>query len=272
MDTSWLEGVKRAVDEKFSDVRVAPNTSIWYHVVTKDDLKQVKPCTYDCFPFNQELDLLEKRFSELWNVVDRFVIVEADRTHGNKPKPYYFKDNLKKFDKYLSKVSHVVVSDYPSTDSWSIERHQRDCIMRALEGCHKDDAIIISDLDEIPSPEAIKGYRISDGIRSFDMDLYYYDMSCRAKDKWTEAKILPYGLLKKLTPCGARYSKAPVIPNGGSHLFYFGGIESIRKKIEDTAHQEYNKDEYKDLERIKMVVENGTDIFGRNIQFEKVGQ
>lgn len=261
--------VIEAVNSSLHMVNVAPLTTIWWKVVEKKD---ITPPTYDCFPLNMELDLLEKRFSELWDVVDRFVIVEADKTHGGKPKPYYFKENLKRFEKYLSKVSHVTISDYPALDSWSIERHQRDCIMRALDGCKDDAAIIISGIDEIPNPDAVKNYRVSDGIMSFEMDLYYYSLNCRAKDKWTEAKILPYGLLKKLTPCGARYTKAPVIKNGGNHYSYFGGVERIKKKIEDTAHQELNQDRFKDTEHIERAISEGKDLFDRNLEFEKVGE
>lgn len=266
-NTKWLDGVRQAVDEKFPDRKIIPGTSIWSHTVTKDDFKSN---IFDCFILNNELDLLEKRLEELFTTVDRFVIVEADRTHGNKPKPFYFKDNLKRFEKYLSKVSHVMISDYNGYDSWSVERHQRNCIMRALTHCNDSDTIIISDLDEIPNSEAIKNYNVDDGIKSFEMDLYYYNMHVKAVDKWTEAKILPYSLLKQLTPCGARYAKAPVITNGGNHLSYFGGIESIRKKIEDTAHQEYNLDKFKDLDKIEKAVNEGTDLYGRDLKFEKV--
>ncbi len=45
---------------------------------------------YDCFTFYNEFELLELRLRALWDVVDYFVLVEADRTHTNKPKPFYF--------------------------------------------------------------------------------------------------------------------------------------------------------------------------------------
>lgn len=263
----WIE-VKQAVDKIFPCAKIGNNTSIWYETIIQDTTSKV----FDCFPMNNELDILEMRFNELWNVVDRFIIIEADKTHGNKPKPYYFKDNLQRFEKYLSKVSHVMISDYPADDSWSIERHQRDCIMRALTNCKDNDTIIISDLDEIPNSDAVKNYNVNDGIKSLQMDLYYYNMNCRAKDKWTEAKILPYSLLKTLTPCGARYTKADIIPNGGNHLSYFGGVESIKKKIEDTAHQEYNLDEFKDINHIEKVIAEGKDLFNRNLEFEKINE
>jgi len=263
---AWA-GVTQAVKEKFSRAYVADKTTIWH--CEKKDI-QSKTIVFDCFPFNNEFEILEKRFVELYDTVDRFVIVEATRTHGNKPKPLYFRDNLTRFNKYLNKVTHIVVDDYPATDPWSIERHQRDAIMRGLTDCRDTDVVIISDCDEIPKADAVKSYKPGMGILSFEMDLYYYSLQTMAVDKWLEAKILPYGLLKKMSPCGARYTKCGKIPVGGWHFSYFGGIDSIIKKIEDTAHQEYNKDEFKDPERIRKAIEDGTDLFGRGLGFKKL--
>ena len=52
---------------------------------------------YDCFTAFNELELLEIRLHELSPVVDRFVLVEATRTHSNLPKPLYFRDNWSRF-------------------------------------------------------------------------------------------------------------------------------------------------------------------------------
>jgi beta-1,4-mannosyl-glycoprotein beta-1,4-N-acetylglucosaminyltransferase len=48
---------------------------------------------YDCFPFFNELELLELRLHELAPVVDRHVLVEATVTHSGQPKPLHFADN-----------------------------------------------------------------------------------------------------------------------------------------------------------------------------------
>jgi len=41
---------------------------------------------YDCFPFRNELDLLDLRLSEIYDHVDHFVIVEATSTFQSAPK------------------------------------------------------------------------------------------------------------------------------------------------------------------------------------------
>lgn len=284
-------GVLKAAKEKFGlNVKQAPNTSIWYvddwqfitgHPVIIDLSEKPKrpPCVFDCFPFNNELEILEERFRTLYDHVDRFIIVEAMETHAGKPKELVFNANLERFDKYLNKVTYLVVESFPQTtgtvtdQSWARERYQRDYILNGLGDCQSDDIVMISDCDEIPTPEAIKKYKELDyEIAAFQMDLYYYNPHLKAKDKWEEAKITTYGKLKELGPCGIRYNKGNVsICDGGRHYSYFGGVDSIVQKIEDTAHQEYNQPQYKDKAVIFQRILRGEDVFGRNdIKFERV--
>lgn len=233
-----------------------------------------RPLIYDCFPFFNELDILEIRLNELYNKVDRFVIVEADKTHQGKTKPYHFLNNIQRYKKFLDKITHVMIRDYPFlppeasvTDrSWAIERHQRDCIMRGLTNCKDNDIIIISDCDEIPNADKIKKY---DNIRAFKQRLFYYNFNCEATDPWNEAKILSYKELKQLTPCGARYRpNCELIEDGGWHLSYFKDVDGIVEKLNATAHAEYNTPFYTDKERIKQAMINCKDLFGRNLSYK----
>jgi len=62
---------------------------------------------YDTFTFFKEFDLLDIRLHELSSVVDKFVLIEADRTHSNIPKPFYYEENKERYndfwDKFLEK-------------------------------------------------------------------------------------------------------------------------------------------------------------------------
>jgi hypothetical protein len=126
---------------------------------------------YDCFPFFNELDLLDIRLHELSDVVDKFVLVEATRTFTGNPKPLYFWENRKQFTPFLSQIIHVVVDDMPMTKeelsastqkdlrwlesdyqhgaNWIRDRHQRNAIMRAVDYLDDYDIIIIEDADEM---------------------------------------------------------------------------------------------------------------------------
>ena len=235
----------------------------------------------DAFTFFNELEILEIRLNELWDTVDRFVIVEATQTHQFKPKPLYFKENMGRFEKFLSKITHIVtefpehiqkldVDGMPPGENWALERYQRDEIMRGLQGCKDNDIIIISDADEVPSAEAVRSYRTEMGLCYLDMKLFCYYLNVRAEnEQWREARILPYGLLKQISPCGARYSGnksllgtyGEPIPNGGWHFSFMGGEEKVKEKIQSYAHAEYNRPEI--LGNIRNCLLLTADVFGR---------
>lgn len=120
---------------------------------------------YDCFTFFNEVDLLEIRLRMLYQYVDKFVIVEMNKTHRGKRKELYFKNNKERYNQYLDKIIYITpqdVPDYKGDGDWTIENFQRTCITRGLVKCEKDDIIMISDLDEIPNPVIVDAIRKND--------------------------------------------------------------------------------------------------------------
>lgn len=254
---------------------------------------------YDCFIFFNELDLLEIRLNELDSVVDKFVIIEADRTFQNDPKPFIFEENKERFAKYLDKIIHVKLTKYPlfipvinPFSPWKLEFYQRNSILKGLKGCKPNDIILISDIDEIPRASVLKEYldRGVDRIYGLKMDMlmYFfnhkliYDKESRmtkeeAKDGiWFGTAMLPYRLLKQ-TPVRIRKTLMrtlrrkqvyDIIPNAGWHFTFMGGFKKIKQKLEAFSHTEYNLDRIKDEAFIEECLKNGKDILGRNMEFE----
>ena len=107
---------------------------------------------FDCFTFYNELDLLEIRLHQLWDKVDRFVIVEGDRTYAGKEKESQYLENQERFAWASSKIIHVIASlqAEPKT-RWVNEAIQRDAIMEGLDSATSEDVICISCVDEIYS-------------------------------------------------------------------------------------------------------------------------
>ena len=220
---------------------------------------------YDCFPFFNELDILEIRLNELNNIVDKFVITESRLTHSGKEKPLYYKENEKRFEKFSDKIIHIIpdISD-PELDAWARERTQRDALKNGLVNCKDDDIICISDVDEIPKSERLAEYSIKNNLVCLEFKSYYFYLNYKDNEIWKWFKILPYSMMKDMTPCQIRYTEAQkYILNSGWHFSFLGDIDSIIKKIESTAHTEYDTDFYKDKNKIKEKIENGNDIFGR---------
>ncbi|WP_296800662.1 hypothetical protein [Variovorax sp.] len=72
---------------------------------------------YDCFTYNGEADILAARLHELDEVVDCFVVVEADRSFTGVPKPLRFDAADPRIAAFLPRIRHVAVHDMPEVDA-----------------------------------------------------------------------------------------------------------------------------------------------------------
>jgi beta-1,4-mannosyl-glycoprotein beta-1,4-N-acetylglucosaminyltransferase len=229
----------------------------------------------DCFSFYNELDMLEFRLNELNDVVDYHVLVECTKTHANNDKELYFENNKQRFSKFLDKIIHIVVKDnIPQTQcAWDREKYQRYCIDEGIKklNLNSDDIIIIADLDEIPDSKTLLNLKNNngvDGIYFLEMDLYYYNITCKFNNKWNQTKILNFGTYIKYNNdveviFRRHIHNEGVIKNGGWHFSYFGNIEFIKNKILNFAHQEYNNDYILNDDRINAQIQYSKDLYGR---------
>ncbi len=263
---------------------------------------------YDCFTFFNELELLEIRLNTLNNSVDKFVLVEATCTHQGKPKPLYFQENKELFKDFKNRIIHVVAEDMPAfngENSWELEHHQRNAIVRGLEGCSTEDIILISDLDEIPKLSGINFEEVKEkDVYIFRQKMYYYFLNCmnateNANYRWNGTILYRYSrkiqvqALRELSMSNlglkssqlkrrmyAHYLKwlkskllginIRFVEEGGWHFSYLGGVNKIIQKLEAFAHTEYNQSQYKSPEKIQEIIESGKDLFGRDFKYKFV--
>lgn len=82
----------------------------------------------------------------------------ANKTFTGKPKELTF--NPSDFSEYHQRITYIVVDDLIDNidDAWANEHKQRDALIRGLGSAHPDDWIILSDVDEIPAPSAIRKF------------------------------------------------------------------------------------------------------------------
>jgi len=262
---------------------------------------------YDCFTFFNELELLDIRLNILKECVDRFVLVESTWTHSGKPKELIFKKNQHLFTEFLPFIEHVIVDDQPLIieNAWTLERYQRNAISRGLKNLKKDDRVMVSDVDEIPSPDAIKRWNKADAIVIFRQAMFYYYLNCvnTGKDsesyKWCGTTMAPSGyfdqpqdlrdisimhlgketgnwkslivfMLQWLKDKRLRKHSIKLADEGGWHFSYLGGTQRIIDKLEAFAHQEYNMQEFKNPEFIEQAIREGKDLFGRGFSYKFV--
>lgn len=232
----------------------------------------------DGFIFYNEFQILNYRLHLLYDVVDAFILVESTHTFMGTPKPLLFKENAHLFDKFKSKIIHVVVDNMPHLppvvekgEQWNNENHQRNCINLGLQQLilREDDLIMITDVDEIPDPRTltrIKSGEIPITFHILMMDLYYYNLCTRFETKWYHPKIISY---QEYTRSGKSCSELRlsatqyIISNGGWHLSYFGSPLFIQNKTKVFSHQEFNNETNNDLSVIQERILKGTDIYHR---------
>jgi beta-1,4-mannosyl-glycoprotein beta-1,4-N-acetylglucosaminyltransferase len=220
---------------------------------------------YDCFPFYNELDLLELRLHELKDVVDRHILVESRQTFQGREKPLWFDQNKARFEPFLDKITHLIV-DLPEGTPFDREFFQRDAANSVLENCDDKDIIIIADVDEIISPTALRIY-CDNPIqmpRAICQKVYYYWMNCLASDNCAAPVVMPFRQLKKfmgVTEARIKRDQFDRLYRGGWHFAYLGGVDAIIEKIGAFAHIEYNNPEFLDKNRLSKVLEDHGNLF-----------
>jgi len=209
---------------------------------------------YDTFSFFNELDLLEIRLNELNDVVDKFVICEANFTHSGLYKPFNFADHLERFEKFNHKICYLPYQKANDSNSWKNEYNQRNYISNTFTDLKDDDIIILSDLDEIPNKEILENLKVEDGkIYNLIQKLYFYYLNVKCTNIiWTGSQIFKLSTFRNSGNCLTDFrrsnnlgfqSKNCNVPkvnvdNGGWHFSYLGGIDKVKEKMKSFMHQE----------------------------------
>ena len=232
-------------------------TSIVFLFLTSCISLFAKPMIYDCFPFFNELDLLEIRLHEMSPYVDKFVLVESVETFRGNPKPLYFEENKERFAPYLDKIIHVVVEHDETAIPYTRECHQRDHILDGLIDCDPEDIIIISDVDEIirrsALPAIVRFFEKKRGDIFVAIQNHYTMYMNRYKQQWFGSVITNFQKLRSTTPQLLRQSRIlfPQVKNIGWHFSWLGGPEKVVTKLESYSLDYMDTPENKDLQKIQ---------------------
>ena len=226
---------------------------------------------FDCFMYFDEDILLEIRLNILDRYVDHFIIVESKYTHSGKPKPLKF--DLKKYEKFKAKIVYLVHDEIPknikkidNTDdegekskkfinnAYYRENSQRNFILKGLDIAHREDLILISDLDEIPDLTKVDLKNIKEKIILFEQNMFYYKFNLMASNLWVGSKCCKKKYLKspqwlrdirgkKYSPLridlilsNNKYFNVKLIENGGWHFTNLKSPDEIKKKLSSYLH------------------------------------
>ena len=229
----------------------------------------------DGFLFFNELELLEIRLEELFDVVDFFVICESTKTHQNKSKPLHYLENKEKFKKFHSKIIHHIFDPVECPYDWYIENEQRNEIKNANFQIDNGDIFLLSDADEIMKRDAVEYIRSNSNEFATPstsiMQMSYGYINTVVKEPWHHkgwrgTVILPYSFFveNNLNFWRAKKDSLNRFENSGWHFSFIGGVDRIKTKIESYAHSEYNNSFLTNKDEIGNRLKNFKDPLGRN--------
>ena len=225
---------------------------------------------FDAIIFSNELDLLDIRWHELDPYVTKFLIIEANTTFTGFPKPLFFASNRNRFAFSEEKIVHYV---FPGTtllrgshtDPFKLESMQRVAMNSLLlqAGISYGDVIIMSDIDEIPSPQTLKLLQWCDGIPyKMHLELKHYMYSFEFPVDYSSWRATA----QIYTP-NTKYQHIrqtdDLLSDAGWHCsFCFRHIEEFVFKMSAYSHADrvWRRD-FLDYGRIQKLICQGDDLF-----------
>lgn len=188
---------------------------------------------FDAFMFGGELDMLELRLTELdTSNVYRHILVEAPWDHHGRRKPLHYAENRERFAPWASRIVHVAL---PFEDGWQVHPWAREHIQRGWTweglgkaGATQNDAVLICDVDEIPSAAALACR--PDPFINLKMRLHPYAVDWLADVPWQGAVAARAGSIACFTTARDRRAAYPVLEDGGWHFTWLGGPARIMTK------------------------------------------
>ena len=233
-----------------------------------------------CFPYNGDL-VAPFMIEYLYDVVDKFVMVESMETFSGLIKPSYaYTANADMF-KRKDKIHIICIERFPKFDNedvdtettaWRREAIQRNTFVNYLKDTYPQDTLVcVCDADEIPDKQVLMDMKrglidvpVHEPVHLI-MQQYFYNFNWREKEaRW----ILPYVArlesFRLATPnmwrLRANKSKR-MVPKAGWHCSYFMSIHDIRRKLFSFSHMELNIPEVNNMQHIEFCVRNGRNLF-----------
>jgi len=238
--------------------------------------------TYDITTYNGEKDLLDIRLNMLYPYVDKFVIIEFDKTFSGKSKPkYLLKDWNKEWEKFLPKIdyayityneyskyedladtSHLVPKNGPK--HWKREFCQKESIKDTIRGLDDEDMCFIGDVDEI----WYHNVKYPNHLSKLKLKVYSYYLNNRSNEEFWGTLVGPYKYIKN--QCLNHLRNDPGFRTkeySGWHFTSMGGFNKVKEKLTDS----YTNDSYANdwvLNNLENNIDNNKDFLGRNFTYE----
>lgn len=226
--------------------------------------------------------MLQLHLGVLNDFVDRFIIVEANKTFTGNDKPLYFFRDQRYFAKWWDKIDYYVMDQWDDSELWDIankspntvgashwkrEFYIKESIQKAMVKYRvgDDDTVLIGDVDEIIDPKAI--YESESPIKA-KLRVYAYWLNNRSSEEFWGTLIAQYKEVKGkcLNHLRSDTSLNSVGNYLGWHFTSMGGIEEVRRKLNDSYTPEsYNTHDVQ--LHLPERIRGGQDYLGRDFKF-----
>ena len=238
---------------------------------------------YSAFTYNGEIDMLRLHLNILGPYVDRFIIVEANKTFTGKDKPMYFFQQERYVEPFWKKISYYAVTDWKDKELWSLahaspntrgaehwarEFYIKENVLDALrqEKLHDEDLCLVGDVDEILDPTISFA---SDGPIKARLRVYAYYLDNLSDEQFWGTLVAQYKDIKgqclnHMRSDKSLYSKGDYL---GWHFTSMGGEAMVRRKLNDSyTAQSYNTPEVQQM--LSERLSQGKDYLGRPFNFK----
>lgn len=238
--------------------------------------------TISCFTYNGEMKILQLHLGILAPYVDRFIVIEANKTFSGNAKPLYFFRDQQYLKEYWNKIDFYPVDQWddielwqqalasPNTQGaqhWKREFYIKESIHKALIQYHvqPDDTLFIGDVDEIIDPTT--HYESTTPVKA-KLDVYTYWLNNKSDEQFwgtliCQYKDIQHRCLNHLRSDKKLYTKGKSL---GWHFTNMGGLDEVRRKLDDSYTAEsYNTPQVQELLRSRL--KEGKDYLGRDFTF-----
>jgi beta-1,4-mannosyl-glycoprotein beta-1,4-N-acetylglucosaminyltransferase len=236
-----------------------------------------KPQIFYGVLFNGESDLLFVMLQELGNIVDGFIIVEAEITFTGAPKELQYPKIQHRFRKWehLMHVVYLNAGDFNNINSaaeyqaqaWQREKITRDAIIPTALSLSMDpsrDIIIFGDADELVRKSIIFRVRDCDQSLPIKLRMREYEFSLRWLKEESNNKVVA-ATVEQVSARGAWEFRQDwgmkSLLNTGWNCGYCMPVEYTIGKLQAFSHTEFGIPPFTTVEYLLRCINDGTQVF-----------
>jgi len=229
---------------------------------------------FDTFIYSGEKAILITRINQLNPFVDFFVIVESSVTFSGRTRKIDSDFQNQVMSNFGKKVCWIVLGELSGENAWQRETFQRQSIREGLSNIQREDIVLLSDVDEIPSKEFLA--RIHDlapeDVLIAQMKLFRYCTHLESIENWHgtiafrfNEKLPDLQVLRMRVVGYWLENKSSIFVDGGVHFTAFMRPRQFRDKIKSFSHTELDTYPFNTLAFLYLIQKLGISIDGREI-------